>query len=123
LYEQILNDNKEKNTELISLNSKLSLFEERSKGLEQRLEEHRNELISVREQMKLEFKDISNEIFEEKSSKFLELNEKKVSEILNPLRDKIKDFESKVERTYNEETIQSRTGKRYTLQETGESER
>lgn len=104
LYEQLILDNKEKNSEIIFLNSKVSQYEEKSKGLEERLEEHKNEITAIQEKMKLEFTNLSNKIFEEKSSKFLELNEKKVSDILNPLREKILDFEKKVDESYKEET-------------------
>jgi len=104
LYDNVLTENKLKNEEIISLNAKVSRFEEKSRGLEQRLEEHRNELLQLQERMKLEFSNLSNKIFEEKSTKFLELNEKKVIDILNPLKEKISEFEKKVEETYKEET-------------------
>jgi len=104
LYEQAANENKEKNYEIISLNAKVSRYEEKSKGLESRLEEHKNELTELQHKMKLEFTNLSNRIFEEKSTKFLELNERKVFDILNPLKEKIQDFEKKVDDTFKEET-------------------
>lgn len=103
-YEQATIENKEKNKEIISLNAKVSQFEEKSKGLEKRLEDHKNELTELQNKMKMEFTNLSNRIFEEKSSKFLELNERKVFDILNPLKEKIQDFEKKVDSTFKEET-------------------
>lgn len=104
IFEQVNADNKEKNKEINLLNSKLAQFEEKSKGLEERIENHKNEIVELQEKMKLEFKNLSNQIFEEKSTKFLELNEKKVFDILNPLKEKIRDFEKKVDENYKEET-------------------
>ncbi|HLF44921.1 MAG TPA: DNA recombination protein RmuC [Chitinophagaceae bacterium] len=104
IFEQVNADNKEKNKEINLLNSRLAQFEEKSKGLEERIENHKNEIVELQEKMGLEFKNLSNQIFEEKSSKFLELNEKKVFDILNPLKEKIQDFEKKVEENYKEET-------------------
>jgi DNA recombination protein RmuC len=54
--------------------------------------------------MKLEFTNLSNKIFEEKSTKFIELNAKNVFDILNPLKEKIYDFEKKVDETFKTET-------------------
>jgi DNA recombination protein RmuC len=66
-----------------------------------------NEKASLEEQqrvMRLEFTNLANSLLEEKSKRFVEINQKNVSDILNPLREKIKDFEQKVDATYKEET-------------------
>ncbi len=104
LYNDLNEELKAKNIELNNLNFKLAGFEEKSKNLEERIEDHKNEIVDLQEKMKLEFQNLSNKIFDEKSTKFLELNEKKVSDILNPLSEKIKEFEKKVDETYKEET-------------------
>lgn len=104
LYDSLQADNKDKNAEIMQLNSKLAAWEEKSKNLETRLQEHKDEISALQEKMKLEFQAISNKIFEEKSTKFLELNEKKVFDLLNPLKERIQDFEKKVDETYKEET-------------------
>ncbi len=103
LLDSASNELKEKNEQIISLNGKVSQYEEKSKGLAQRLEEHKVEIVELQEKMKLEFSNLSNKIFDEKSSKFLELNEKKVSDILIPLKERIKDFEKKIDNNYSEE--------------------
>lgn len=103
LFDELNADNKEKNKEINLLNSRLAQFEEKSKGLEERIENHKNEITDLQEKMRLEFKNLSNQIFEEKSTKFLELNEKKVFDILTPLKERIQDFEKKVDETYKEE--------------------
>ena len=48
----------------------------------------------------LQFRDLAQKIFEEKSTKLTDQNAKQLEGILTPLRDKLKDFEKKVEDTY-----------------------
>lgn len=55
------------------------------------------------ERMKNQFEVMAQKIFDEKSSKFTDQNQKNLASILEPLREKIKDFEKKVEDTYSAE--------------------
>jgi DNA recombination protein RmuC len=57
-----------------------------------------------REQMTLEFKNIANEILEDKSRKFTASNRESIGEILKPLNEKIQLFEKKVDDSYNLES-------------------
>lgn len=57
-----------------------------------------------REQLSIAFKNIANEIFEDKSKKFTSANKESLSSVLNPLQDKIKQFEKRVEDTYDKES-------------------
>ncbi len=59
---------------------------------------------SAREQMTLQFKNLANEILEEKSKKFTLTNQENISRILQPLQDKIQHFEKRVEETYDRES-------------------
>lgn len=104
LFEQIKDDNKEKEGVIVKLSREIAKFEEKAVGLQEKIDNHKNEIVEVQEKMQREFKILSNQIFEEKSSKFLELNEKQVSDILSPLKERIQEFEKKVNDTYNEET-------------------
>jgi DNA recombination protein RmuC len=52
----------------------------------------------------LEFENIANKILDEKSQKFTDQNKINLDIILNPLKEKIKDFESKVEKAYKTES-------------------
>ena len=54
------------------------------------------------EKMKTEFKNLANEIMEEKSRKFTEQNREKLDEILKPFNENLKDFRRKVEETHIE---------------------
>jgi DNA recombination protein RmuC len=71
---------------------------------EEKLATQKNEITALREELNREFKLHANEILEEKTKKFSEINEEKIANILNPLKEKIQTFEKKVEETYNHET-------------------
>lgn len=55
---------------------------------------------SVREETKAQFKSLTADIFSSQSEKFKEANETRLSEILNPLKEDIKDFKRRVDDTY-----------------------
>lgn len=102
----------EKNKEILSLNNLLASSQSDLNNMSVRLKEQKEELNLLREKLNLEFKNLANEILEEKTRKFTEQNKVNLSEILKPLGEKIKDFEKKVEDAYVNETKQ-----RFSLQE------
>ncbi len=53
--------------------------------------------------MNTQFELMAQKIFEEKSAKFTDQNQKNLAAVLDPLRERIKDFEKKVEETYSNE--------------------
>ncbi len=90
----------------VKLNTELAVKSTDLKNLEKKLSEQKSEIEQIREKFQSEFKILANEIFEEKSKKFTDQNKTNINDILNPLRDKIKDFERKVEETYDKESKQ-----------------
>jgi len=104
LYADLQKENREKGQEISTLSGHLSTYKEKSANLEKKLEEHKGEFDEIKNKLALEFEVLSNKIFEEKSEKFLALNQKNVSDILNPLKDKIKEFETKVDKNHLDET-------------------
>lgn len=71
---------------------------------EQQLEEQKTALSQMQDQMKLHFEQIAGKLLEEKSEKFTEINRNNLDRILSPLKENIKSFEEKVERTYKAES-------------------
>ncbi|MBN2523249.1 MAG: DNA recombination protein RmuC [Bacteroidales bacterium] len=96
----------EKENLLLQLNSQNSAKETEIKNLVLRLQEQKQELSEIREKFNAEFKNLANEILEEKSKKFTEQNKTNLDVILKPLHDRIKEFEKKVEETYDKEAQQ-----------------
>lgn len=72
------------------------------KNLQLKLEENKGEVEKLQEKFTKEFENLANKILDEKSSKFTEQNKVNMSTILNPLQEKIKVFEDKVDKTHKE---------------------
>ncbi|MCG3165214.1 MAG: hypothetical protein POELPBGB_00976 [Bacteroidia bacterium] len=70
----------------------------------EKLDTQKKELEEIQTRLKTEFKNIANEVLEDKSKRFTEQNKVNLEGILNPLRDRIKDFEEKVDKTYKAES-------------------
>jgi DNA recombination protein RmuC len=82
----------------------LSAKEQYAENLHQKLMEGKQELEQVQQRLTTEFENIANKLLEEKSQKFTAQNQDNLNIVLQPLKEKIKEFEEKVERTYLEET-------------------
>lgn len=82
---------------VMQLSTRNSTLEANYKNLQERLEEHKKEVVELQGQFSIVFKNLAQEIFEEKSKKFTDQNKTNISELLTPLKEKITDFEKKVE--------------------------
>lgn len=85
--------------QLIGLKSQLAAQNE---SLQQLLDSQKEEIVKIQEEAKLQFENLANKILEEKTLKFTEQNHQNLKNILNPLQEKITDFEKKVENTHKE---------------------
>ena len=61
-------------------------------------------LNSARHQLKAEFQNLAQKIFEEKSLKFTDQNRANMDQIISPLREQLGDFKKRVEDVYDKET-------------------
>jgi len=80
-------------------------WKSKHEALEDKLEDQKKELTTLQEKFTKEFELVANKILEEKSTKFTDQNKKNLDAILNPLRDKIGEFQKKVEDN-NEKSIE-----------------
>ncbi len=87
---------------VVDLTSAVSRSEEMNLNLKERLTEQKGEIEELQQKFTKEFENLANRIFEEKGNKFSEQNREKLSEILNPLKEKISEFEKKVEESSKE---------------------
>ncbi len=71
-------------------------------NLQTKLTGNKVEVEKLQEKFTKEFENLANKILEEKSKKFTLQNKENIQSILNPLQDKIKTFEKKVEETHKE---------------------
>ncbi|MEI7726580.1 MAG: DNA recombination protein RmuC [Bacteroidota bacterium] len=97
---------KDKDTAILELNNKLSTSVAEYSNLQKKLDEQKADIERLQDKFRIEFKNLANEILEEKTQKFTEQNKIKLDEILKPLGEKIRDFEKKVEETYDKESKQ-----------------
>lgn len=66
-------------------------------------EQQKTEISTLHNQMTLQFENLAQKIFDDKSTKFSDQNYKQLATLLDPLKERIKDFEKKVEDTYSSE--------------------
>ncbi len=85
-------------------NIKVAREEQALRSEKETLETLKKELDSVHKKYSTEFENIANKILDEKSSKFTEQNKTNLDIILNPLKERIKDFELKVDKAYKAES-------------------
>lgn len=85
--------------EVIHLSNQNATLKANYQNLEIRLSEQKSELSQLQEKFSIEFKNLANEIFEEKSKKFTDQNKTNLHELLGPLGEKLQQFEKKVEQT------------------------
>ncbi len=93
---------------LIGNKQKLALVETQAKYdvLLNSVEENKKFSDQVQKSFSHQFENLAQKIFEEKSTKFTDQNHKQLASLLDPLRDRIKDFEKKVEDTYSQERFE-----------------
>jgi DNA recombination protein RmuC len=100
-YVNELNIEKEK---LSKAESRIARAEEVFKSQEEKFTTLKSELENVHKKYTTEFENIANKILDEKSKKFTDQNKTNLDIILNPLKEKIKDFEAQVQKAYKTES-------------------
>lgn len=83
----------------LQLSSDLSKREAEYAALSEKLAEQKAEVEKLNQKFSVEFKNLANEILEEKSKKFTDQNKENLDTLLNPLREKLTDFQKKVEQS------------------------
>jgi len=88
-------------------NVRISLSEKQEfiRNLQNKLTENKEEIEHMQERFTKDFEILANKILEEKSEKFTAINKDNIAQILNPLQEKIKSFEKKVEDTHKESLV------------------
>ena len=89
--------------ETARLNEKNAVLETKLELEKTQFEEKLALLKESKAELSLQFKNLANEIFDDKSKRFEERNTVALSGLLNPLQEKIKTFEKRVEDSYNAE--------------------
>jgi len=72
-------------------------------NLAEKLENQKSEIENLQKRLTTEFENIATKILKERSDEFSLSNHKSLSDILNPLKERIQLFEKKVDETYDKE--------------------
>jgi len=94
---------------ILDLSSRLASLQKEEEGMNEKMKAFKEEIETLHSRSHEQFKNLANEILEEKSKRFTEQNKQNINEIMNPLRDKIKDFQEKVEKSYSMESAERNT--------------
>ncbi len=74
-----------------------------NENVTEKLENQKKEIENLQKRLTTEFENIASRILKDRSDEFSLSNHKNLSEILNPLKEKIQNFEKKVDETYDKE--------------------
>lgn len=116
---ELKKENLRLNTDVINLQNKQLEAAHQTANLranlqakDEQLKYQQLELLNTREQLNKDFQILANKILEEKSSRFTDINRLNMESILKPLGEKLSEFKTKVEETYDKESKQ-----RFSLEE------
>jgi DNA recombination protein RmuC len=82
------------------MGNRIAKAEAEYRNLQEKLDTQKKEMEELQKKFTTEFENIANKILKQNSQEFTSVNEKKIGDILMPLKEKIQNFEKKVEDTY-----------------------
>ncbi|MBE0370181.1 DNA recombination protein RmuC [Pseudoalteromonas sp. MMG013] len=86
----------------IELTDIKAMFEQKQQAFDAQIAQLKNS----KEQLKLEFENIANQIFEEKTARFSQQSQETIDQILKPVQGELKGFRDKMEAIHSEELKQ-----------------
>ncbi len=96
-------DLKVKQEDCLELEKSLATKDRDILYLEEKLINWKKDFDTLQSRAHTEFENIANRILEEKTQKFTHQNQKQLNDLLQPLRENIKDFGQDIERRFNDE--------------------
>lgn len=110
--DELLTENKEKiellQKENTQLSATLSSAETNLANMNEKLENQKKDLEELQTKFALQFENLANKIFDEKSKAFKETNKQQLNILLDPLQENLKEFKNAVKDTY-EKGLKERT--------------
>ncbi|HMN91587.1 MAG TPA: DNA recombination protein RmuC, partial [Saprospiraceae bacterium] len=96
-------DLQEKETAIRQLTANVAAHQQDLNHLQEKLGQQQQEVERLQQQAQITFENIANRLLDEKSIRFVASNQQQMQELLQPLREKIKDFEESIERKFLDE--------------------
>ena len=93
-----------KNSDILLLEKALATKDRDIMYLEEKLIHWKKDFDALQARARTEFENVANRILEEKSKNFTQQNEKQLNDLLQPLRENIKDFGRDMERRFTDES-------------------
>lgn len=90
----------EERNKVSELNRELAIAGEKERSMQEKYEHYQKEVDKLQEKFKLEFENIASKILKQNTLDFSVSNQKSINEVINPLRQKIEEFEKTVSETY-----------------------
>jgi hypothetical protein len=88
----------------ISLHAELSRERAGRNHMEQKVEQQKNDHVQLQERLSQEFKNLVEQVLEEKSRSLTDLNTSNLNVLLQPISEKLQDFKQKLEEQHYRET-------------------
>lgn len=104
MIDKLTGQTEKQNKEINELVQEKSRLAANNNALQERLALQKEEMESLQQKAHLQFEKLANQIFEEKSTRFTETNKANIESLLNPLKEDIGKFKTKVEETYDKES-------------------
>lgn len=105
----LTSDYKEEQNKLAAANNRLAKAEEAFGNMKDKLASQKLEFEELQKRFTTEFENIANKILDEKSKKFVEQNKTNLDTILNPFKERIKEFQDKVDQTHKADSNERST--------------
>lgn len=102
-YDLCRDDLQEKLEEIKLLTAQSAAQQQSLTFFQEKLANQKEELQALQERARLDFENLANRLLEEKSQKFTAQNQQQLGDLLNPLREKIKEFEDNIDKRFREE--------------------
>ena len=112
--ELLKQEHHQKNIELTELKTTLATKEAEQRSLQDRLKEQKAEITEIQKRFTEQFDNLANRIFDEKAHKFKLQSEESINKMLDPLRIKLLDFSTKVEKA-NKDSLEGNSALREQL--------
>jgi DNA recombination protein RmuC len=89
-------------SKVLELTNSLAATEADYRNLEEKLDERKQEIASMQEKFTAQFRNLANDIFEEKTKRFTDQNKANIFDVLKPLSEKILEFQKQVHDTHKD---------------------
>lgn len=99
-FEKLSSELDAERQKMLDINSRFARQENENINLLEKLQNQKSEIEELQKKFTTEFENIAHKILKENTQEFTLVSHKNMSDILNPLKEKILTFEKKVEDTY-----------------------